>query len=104
MINITFKKRGAAAAAANLLCEFKIAEKKDAILIKNKNGKVILVKSTANLNFSSISEKPGAINFIKFGIKISISIVKHKSAKTNKLNTEFANLCAFFLLDKSSKV
>ena len=67
-----FKKRGAAAAAANLLCEFKIAEKKDAILIKNKNGKVILVKSTANLNFSSISEKPGAINFIKLGIKIHI--------------------------------
>ena len=31
---------GAADAAANLLCEFKIAEKNDAKLIKNKNGKV----------------------------------------------------------------
>ena len=91
IINIIFKNKGAAAAAANLLCEFKIAEKKDAILIKNKNGKVILVKSTAKLNFSSKSEKPGAINFTKLGIKISTSIVRLKSAKTNKLNTEFAN-------------
>ena len=99
-----FKIIGAAAAAANLLWEFKIAEKKDARLTKNKNGKVILVKSTANLNFSSKSEKPGAINFIKLGIKISTSIVRLKSAKTNKLNTEFANFWAFFLLDKSSDV
>ena len=99
-----FKKSGAAAAAANLLWEFKIAEKKDAMLIKNKNGKVILVKSTASLNFSSIPEKPGAINFIKLGIKISTSIVRLNSANTNKLNTEFANCCAFFLLVKSSDV
>ena len=40
---------------------------------------------------SSISEKPGAINFTKLGIKISTNIVKLKSANTNKLNTEFAN-------------
>ena len=85
-----FKISGAAAAAANLLWEFKIAEKKEAILIKNKNGNVILVKSTANLNFSSICEKPGAINFIKLGINISANIVRLKSAKTNKLN-----LCHF---------
>ena len=91
IINSIFKKSGAAAEAANLLWEFKIAEKKEAMLMKNKKGKVILVKSTANLNFSSKSEKPGAINFIKLGIKISISIVRLKSAKTNKLNTEFAN-------------
>ena len=38
---------GAAAAAANLLWEFSIAEKKEARLIKNKNGKVILVKFIA---------------------------------------------------------
>ena len=31
----------AAAAAANLLFEFKIPEKKDEILMKNKKGKVI---------------------------------------------------------------
>ena len=99
-----FKKSGAAAAAANLLWEFNIAEKKEAILIKNKNGKVILVKSTANLNFSFTSEKPGAINLIKLGIKISTIIVRLKSAKTSKLNTEFANFCALFLVDKSSEV
>ena len=74
------------------------------MLIKNKNGKVILVKSTANLNFSSISEKPGAINFIKLGIKISTNTVRLKRAKTNKLNTVFANFCAFFLLDNSTDV
>ena len=59
--------------------------------MKNKKGNVILVKLTANLNFSSISEKPGAINFIKLGMKISTNIVKLKSANTNKLKTEFAN-------------
>ena len=31
---------GAAEAAANLLCEFKIAEKNEAKLTKNKNGKL----------------------------------------------------------------
>ena len=36
---------------ANLLCEFKIAEKKDAKLIKNKKGNVILVKLIANSIF-----------------------------------------------------
>ena len=43
---------GAAAAAANLLYELSIAEKKDARHIKNKNGKVILLKFTASFNFS----------------------------------------------------
>ena len=52
---------GAAAAAANLLLEFKIPEKKDARLINNKKGKVILVNSTARLNFISFSINPGAI-------------------------------------------
>ena len=45
---------GAAAAAANLLYELSIAEKKDAKHIKNKKGKVILLKSTARFNFSNI--------------------------------------------------
>ena len=44
----------------NLLWEFRIAEKNEAMLMKKK--KAIFVKSTANLNFSSKSEKPGAIN------------------------------------------
>ena len=43
---------GAAAAAANLLLEFKIPEKNDERLTNNKNGKVILVNSTAISNFS----------------------------------------------------
>ena len=42
---------GAAAETANLLCEFSIAPKKDAKQIKNKKGKVILLRSTASLNF-----------------------------------------------------
>ena len=52
---------GAAAAAANLLKEFKIPEKKDDKLINIRNGKVILVNWTAKSNFSSFSINPGAI-------------------------------------------
>ena len=40
------------AAAANLLYELSMALKKDAKHIKNKKGKVILLNSTASLNFS----------------------------------------------------
>ena len=43
--------KGAAEAMANLLCEFKMAEKKDAKLINIKKGKVILVKVIANSIF-----------------------------------------------------
>ena len=60
-IKTIFKIIGAAAAAANLLFEFKIPEKKDPRLIKSKKGKVILVSSTAKLNFISSVIKPGAI-------------------------------------------
>jgi hypothetical protein len=52
---------GAAAAAANLLFEFSIPEKKEDRLMNNKNGKVILVSSTANSNLISFSLNPGAI-------------------------------------------
>ena len=41
---------GAAAAMPNLLYEFKIAEKNEAKLIKNKKGNVILVNNIANSN------------------------------------------------------
>ena len=61
-IKIIFKIIGAAAAAANLLLEFKIPEKKDERLTNNKKGNVILVSSTARLNFMSFSTNPGAIN------------------------------------------
>ena len=52
---------GAAAAAANLLFVLRIPEKKEERLTKNKNGNVILVSSTARLNFSTSSTNPGAI-------------------------------------------
>ena len=51
-IKTKFKIMGAAAATANLLYVLSIAEKKDAKQIKNKKGKVILLKSTAKFNFS----------------------------------------------------
>ena len=60
-IKIIFKIIGAAAAAANLLFEFKIPEKKDERLTNNKKGNVILVSSTARLNFTLFSANPGAI-------------------------------------------
>ena len=56
-----FKIIGAAAAAANLLLEFKIPEKKDDKLTNNKNGNVTLVNSTARLNLKLFSMNPGAI-------------------------------------------
>ena len=56
-----FKIIGAAAAAANLLLELSIPEKKDDKLTNAKKGKVILVKSTAKLNLLLSSIKPGAI-------------------------------------------
>ena len=60
-IRITFKIIGAAAAAANLLFEFNMPEKKDDKLTNNKKGKVILVNSTARSNFTLSAAKPGAI-------------------------------------------
>ena len=56
-----FKIIGAAAAAANLLLEFKIPEKNYERLTNNKNGNVILVSSTARLNFILSSMNPGAM-------------------------------------------
>ena len=53
-IKIIFKIIGAAAAAANLLYEFKIPEKNDDKLTNNKKGRVILVSWTANSNFSGL--------------------------------------------------
>ena len=51
-IKITFNIIGAAAVTANLLYELSMAAKKEAKHIKNKKGKVILLKSTASFNFS----------------------------------------------------
>ena len=41
-INIIFNTMGAAAAAANLLCEFNMAAKKEAKHTKNKKGKGVI--------------------------------------------------------------
>ena len=84
---------GAAEAAANLLCELRIAAKKEDKLTNIKNGRVILVKFTANWIFSELSTKPGAINLTKAGIKTSIIKTKNNRPKNNKLNIAFANFC-----------
>ena len=96
IINNILRIIGAAAAAANLLWEFSIAEKKEARLIKNKNGKVILVKFMAIFNFSGSFENPGAIILINDGIKISIIRIVKNNTKNKKLKIVFANEFAFF--------
>ena len=104
LIKMTFKIKGAAEAAANLLCEFKIAPKKEDKLTNIKNGKVILVKVIANSNFLVSSTKPGAINSTKIGMKISIMRTKKNKAKNNKLKTSFANLFDLTLFLSNSEV
>ena len=47
LLKQSLKIIGIADAAANLLLEFKIPEKKEDKLTNNKNGKVILVNSTS---------------------------------------------------------
>ena len=76
---------GAAEAAANLLCEFKIAEKKDARQINIKNGKVILVKEVASSIFFISPTNPGAIKLTKIGIKISMTKTKNNRPRNKKL-------------------
>ena len=85
---------GIAEAAANLLWEFKIPEKKDDKLTKNKNGKVILVKFITNTIFSSSPEKPGAIKKTNNGIKISINKTIKNKPKIKKLKILVAKLSA----------
>ena len=58
-------KNGAPAAAANLLFEFKIPEKNEDKLTKNRKGKVIFVSSTAKLNLFKSFTNPGAIILTK---------------------------------------
>ena len=96
-IKTKFKIIGAAEAAANLLCEFRIAEKKDAKLINNIKGNVILVKSVAKINFSGSDLKPGAINETNKGMNNSTIITSPNSEKVSKLKTLFAKFSEFFL-------
>ena len=95
---------GAAAAAANLLLEFKIPEKKDERLTKSKKGNVSLVSSTARLNFSEFSKKPGAIIYTKYGVNISASNTVKKRTKNSKLSTSSANFFPFFLFSILAEV
>ena len=88
---------GAAAAAANLLCELRIAEKNEAKQIKNKKGKVILVRFTAKSIFSKSLTKPGAIIETNIGIKISIITIKNNNPKKSRLKISLANLFDCFL-------
>ena len=87
-----FKITGVAAATANLLCEFNIAEKKDDRLIKSKKGKVILVRLIAKFILSSLPWNPGAIRNTKAGINISIIRTKKNKPIINKLNIFVAKL------------
>ena len=91
-----FKIIGAAAAAANLLLVFKIAEKKEAKHINNRNGKVILVKSIAICIFWSSPTKPGAMIETNTGIKISMITIKKNKPNDKRLKTLLANLSACF--------
>ena len=96
IIKIKFNIIGEADAAANLLCEFKIAEKKDAKLINNIKGNVILVSSVAKINFSRSDLKPGAISETNKGINNSIVITSPNKEKLSKLKTLLAKFSEFF--------
>ena len=89
-IKIIFKIIGAADAAANLLCEFNIAEKKEDKLTNNKKGNVILVRKIVRSILSELSEKPGAIIKINEGINISIINTNKNKPIKSKLNILFA--------------
>ncbi len=93
-----FSMMGAAAAAANLLWEFNIAEKKDAKLTKSKKGKVILVKVIVRFNFSVFSINPGAIKKTNKGMNISMSTITKTKNTRSKLNILFAKSFALVLL------
>ena len=96
-IKTTFKIIGAAAAAANLLFELRIPEKKDDKLTNSKKGNVILVDSTAKLNFTSSAMKPGAIKQTKQGVNISAKVTIKIKTKRRKLKTLSANILPVFL-------
>ena len=87
---------GAADATANLLWEFKIAEKKDAKLINSKNGNVILVNVIANSIFCASPSNPGAIKNTNTGITISIKRTKKNNPKISKLKMLFAKFAESF--------
>ena len=88
---------------ANLLCVFKMAEKKDAKLINIKKGKVILVNIMASSIFCESPSKPGAIRNINNGIIISMARTRKNNPIKSKLKILFANFCDVFLLSNSDE-
>ena len=91
-----FNTIGVAAAIPNLLWEFNIAEKKDAKLINNKKGNVILVSSIVNSSLSLLSLNPGAITNINKGINSSIIKVINKRPSNKNLKISLEKFSAFF--------
>ena len=89
---------GAPEAAANLLWELRIAPKKDAKEINNKNGKVIRVNVIAISIFSMSPTKPGAIRDTNAGINNWMISINDNKLKNKRLKTSFANKLDFFLL------
>mgnify|MGYP003328514921 CR=1 FL=1 len=81
---------GRAADNANLLCELRIDEKIDEILIKIKKGKIILETATSSLNLSLSFVNPGAKIATKDGIKTSIIKITTDEAtkKIRKIHVE----------------
>ena len=96
IIKKIFKIIGAADAAANLLCEFKIAPKKDDKLTNKRKGKVILVKLIVISSLYEFSVKPGAIKKTNQGINISTTKTKNKITKVRKLKMLLAIILALF--------
>ena len=84
--------------------ELSIAEKKEDKLTNIKKGRVILVKFIASSIFLSSSTNPGAINFTKEGIKISITKTKTNKPQNNKLKISLAKLFDFDLFFNNSDV
>ena len=103
-IKTKFKIIGAAEAAANLLCEFRIAEKKEAKLTNIKNGNVILVNWIAKSILFESFTKPGAIKLTNVGIKISINKTRKNKLRNNKLKIWFVKVFDFDLFLASSEV
>ena len=82
---------GAAADAANLLFELRIADKNEDSETNNKKGKVILLNVFATSNLLVSPTNPGEIKYITPPIKISHKKTMPRSINSKKLNIEFAN-------------
>ena len=91
-----FKTIGAAAATENFPLEFRIAEKKEDKETNSKKGKVILLRSVANLNFSGSLVNPGDIKKINPPIKISAIMVIGNRTISKKLKTELVKFSSRF--------